>query len=42
LAIDYINYLEKSSELKKVSHNAWKVNFFANPVVNKVETAGKD
>lgn len=42
LAIDYINYLENSSELKKVSHNAWKVNFFTNPVVNKVETAGKD
>jgi hypothetical protein len=42
LALDYINYLENSYDLKKVGNNAWKVNFFDKPVVTNTEPIGKE
>ncbi len=35
LALEFINYLEKEKKIKKISTNAWKVNFFLNNNVNE-------
>ena len=42
LAFEFTGYLTSNNEITKVSENAWKVNFFPNPVVTIVESAGKE
>lgn len=42
LAFEFTNSLSDAGDLRKVGNNAWKVNFFLNPVVIKEEPAGKE